>query len=247
MVMSKKKSLQQDSVSRSFVIDNIPLSREFYLCDAVTLARVLLGKRLVCCISRKFVKQEMRQEITKKVTSGIIVETEAYAGWDDEACHSYKQKQPHPKHRTNIMFAEGGFVYVYLIYGMYNCFNVVANVSGNPEAVLIRAIEPIEGIDVMQQRRQVRPEQKINNKQLCSGPGKLCIAMGITRDDYGKDLCGNEIFITNGIEVLPNEIAVTPRINVDYAGISANLPYRFAIRDNPYLSTRKFIDQSKNN
>ncbi|MDR1493875.1 MAG: DNA-3-methyladenine glycosylase [Planctomycetaceae bacterium] len=244
--MSEKKRSQQDSARQSLAISNVPLSREFYLRDAVTVARALLGKRLVCRIPIRRMAL-IKQEMAEKTTSGIIVETEAYAGWDDEACHSYKRKQPSPKHRTNIMFAEGGLVYVYLIYGMYNCFNVVANVPGNPEAVLIRAIEPREGIDVMQQRRQTRSEQKIKNKHLCSGPGKLCMAMGVTRDDYGKDLCGDEIFITEGIEVAPNEIAVTPRINVDYAGDSAKLPYRFAIRDNPCLSTRKFIDPCKGN
>ncbi|MDR1384659.1 MAG: DNA-3-methyladenine glycosylase [Planctomycetaceae bacterium] len=241
--MSETKHSQKNHILKPLLVNSdVPLLREFYLRDAVTLAHALLGKRLVCrvpiCSSVL-----LKQETTATMTSGIIVETEGYAGWDDAACHSYKREQPNPKHRTNIMFAEGGFAYVYLIYGMYNCFNVVANVAGNPEAVLIRAIEPREGIDIMEGRRRGRPEQKIENKHLCSGPGKLCIAMGITRNDYGKDLCGNEIFITEGIEVTENEIAVTPRINVDYAGAAAKFPYRFALRDNPCLSTQMFINR----
>jgi DNA-3-methyladenine glycosylase len=234
----------------SGVIDCVGLlSREFYIRDAVTVARDLLGKRLVCCKTarKKSTKSEQTQAILQKITSGIIVETEAYAGWNDKACHSYKHETPHLEHRTNIMFAEGGLVYVYLIYGMYNCFNVVANIAGNPEAVLVRAIEPCEGIDIMQERRlkQLNRKEKIKNKYLCNGPGKLCIAMGITRNDYGKDLCGNEIFITEGAIITPEKIVATPRINVDYAESDAKLPYRFVIKESEFLSTKKFLTNKK--
>ncbi|MDR2346656.1 MAG: DNA-3-methyladenine glycosylase [Planctomycetaceae bacterium] len=245
---------------RNKIIENPqPLPREFYLRDTVTVAYELLGKRL---IYRRFINHNSVSKSKNIVsgitetTSGIIIETEAYTGWNDKACHSYKRESPHLKHRTNIMFSEGGLAYVYLIYGMYNCFNVVANVCGNPEAVLIRAIEPEEGIDIMQKRRLKLSNRntdtdkntdtdtdtdKIDIKHLCNGPGKLCISMGITRNDYGKDLCGNELFITEGININPNKICTTPRINVDYAEDDAKLPYRFVIRDNPYISTRKFI------
>jgi DNA-3-methyladenine glycosylase len=118
---------------------------------------------------------------------------------------------------------------------MYNCFNVVTNVEGEPEAVLVRALEPRDGTDLMASRRGAADLRK-----LCSGPGKLCSALGITRADYGCDLCSREggLFIAHG-ETIPEEsILATPRINVDYAGEAALLPYRFVIRDSRYLSRR---------
>jgi DNA-3-methyladenine glycosylase len=235
------------------VINNSPaLLRDFYLRDVVSVARELLGKRLVRYSTDRD-NSKQTSSIMSEITSGIIVETEAYAGWNDKACHSYKHELPHPKHRTNVMFDSGGLAYVYLIYGMYNCFNVVANVAGNPEAVLIRAIEPQDGIDIMKKRRQKiynksdkfeisEKAEKNKIKNLCNGPGKLCIAMGITLNDYGKDLCGDELFIAEGIEISPKQILATPRINVDYAEDDAKFPYRFVIRDSQFLSTRKFIE-----
>ena len=209
------------------------LPREFYLTDAMTVAKALLGKRLV----------HYSHEGT---TVGVIVETEAYAGHDDAACHSYQRKLPRNDHRTNIMFHEGGHIYVYLIYGMYNCFNVVVNEVGNPEAVLIRALEPVEGLPLMAQRRgiDISPGKRNDLVKLCGGPGKLCIAMGITREHYGQDLCRNDsdgIIITKGTTIADSDIAATPRINVDYAGEAGTWPYRFVIRESGFLSTRKFI------
>jgi len=202
----------------------------------VTVARALLGKQLV----------HYSHEGT---TGGIIVETEAYAGHNDAACHSYQRKSPQGEHRTNIMFREGGHVYVYLIYGMYNCFNVVVNGVGSPEAVLIRALEPVEGLPLMAQRRgiDITSGKRSELVKLCSGPGKLCIAMGITREHYGQDLCRNGrngITITEGITVADSDIVATPRINVDYAGEAGALPYRFVIRKSAFLSTRKFLQNS---
>ena len=212
--------------------DDEPLERVFYLADAVTVARALLGKRLV----------HLSCEGT---TAGMIVETEAYAGRDDAACHSYQRKAPDGGHRTNIMFNEGGYAYVYLIYGMYNCFNVVVNEAGNPDAVLIRAIEPVEGWPLMAKRRglDISPDRRNDIKKLCNGPGRLCIAMGITREHYGQDLCQSTggIIITQGITIPELDIAATPRINVDYAGEASVWPYRFAVRESPFLSTRKFV------
>ena len=210
------------------------LRRGFYLHDAVTVARALLGKRLI-------------NHSDEGMTAGIIVETEAYSGFDDAACHSYQRKTPVGEHRTNIMFREGGYVYVYLIYGMYNCFNVVVNKAGNPEAVLIRALEPLEGLSLMAKRRGVnlKSDRPGNRKKLCNGPGKLCIAMDITREQYGQDLCrytsGSGVIITEGNTVPDSDVAVTPRINVNYAGEASAWPYRFVIRDNGFLSTRKFL------
>ena len=219
--MTKKAQTNQNGIS---------LRREFYLADAVTVARLLLGKRLV-------------HQSHEGTTTGLIVETEAYAGYDDPACHSYQRKGPAGEHRTNIMFREGGYAYVYLIYGMYNCFNVVVNEAGNPEAVLIRALEPIEGLPLMAKRRRIDISSTHPGrlKKLCNGPGKLCIAMGITREHYGHDLCqiedDNGIIITEGITVDESDIVATPRINVNYAGEASLWPYRFVIRDNGFLST----------
>jgi DNA-3-methyladenine glycosylase len=133
------------------------------------------------------------------------------------------------------MFGPGGFAYVYLIYGMYNCFNVVANRPGEPEAVLIRALEPTDGLALMRERRGADDVRK-----LCGGPGRLCAALGITRELYGADLCGERIFITEGAPPAEEDVLATPRINVDYSGEAADYPYRFVIRNSPFLSTGKF-------
>jgi DNA-3-methyladenine glycosylase len=199
------------------------LEREFYMADAVTTARRLLGAMLV-------------RRAPEGATAGAIAETEAYAGRLDAACHSYKRHGPSGRHRTNVMFGPGGYAYVYLIYGMHRCFNVVANQPGQPEAVLIRAVEPMDGIDLMKARRGVS-----DVKNLCGGPGKLCQAFGITMDDYGADLCGSELFIASGEHIPDDAVSTTPRINVDYAGEASLYPYRFAITDSKFLSTRKHI------
>lgn len=206
--------------------DPEPLSRDFYRDNAVSVARALLGKMLVSLEGGR--------------TAGVIVETEAYAGRDDAACHSYKRAAPSAAHRTNAMFMDGGHAYVYLIYGMYNCFNVVANAPDEPEAVLIRALEPTEGLPLMTQRRGTE-----DIKKLCSGPGKLCNAMAITREHYGVNLCANgNLYITEGIKIPEEDILATPRINVDYAGEAARLPYRFVIRDSQFLSTKRFLKEA---
>ena len=188
------------------------LPREFYLRDGLTVARELIGKKLVT-------------RAADGVTSGIIVETEAYMGALDAAAHSYRGMTE----RTKIFFGEGGFVYVYLIYGRNLCTNVVCNVADVPEAVLIRALEPVDGVELMKIRRG-----KKNLRELCSGPGKLSQALGVTKNFYGADLCGNEIFIeTTDFQA---DIVATKRINVDYAGEAANYPWRFIAAGNKFLS-----------
>ena len=176
-------------------------------------------------------------------TSGLIVETEAYTGREDAACHSYKRDGPSKTHRTNVMFGPGGHAYVYLIYGMYNCFNVVTNAPGEPEAVLIRALEPHGGISIMKERRKAKDTK--DTKKLCNGPGKLCMALGITRAHGGADLCvagdADCLFITDGQTVSEDRISATPRINVGYAGESALLPYRFIIRESGFLSVKNHV------
>ena len=193
------------------------------MAGAVETARRLLGTILV-------------RRADDGLTSGMIVEAEAYAGHSDAACHSYKRPAPSGNHRTNVMFGPGGYAYVYFIYGMHCCFNVVTNMPGYPEAVLIRALEPVDGIELMRARRGVS-----DLKNLCGGPGKICKALGITTADYGADLCGDELFISGGTSPPDEAVASTPRINVDYAGEAGAFPYRFVIRDSEFLSARKFL------
>ena len=190
------------------------LPREFYLRDGLTVARDLIGKKLVT-------------KLPEGIASGIIVETEAYMGTSDAAAHSFRGKTE----RTKIFYGAGGFVYVYLIYGMYICTNVVANIENAPEAVLIRALEPIGGVDLMKSRRG-----KKNLRDLCSGPGKLSQALGITKKFYGADLCGEEIFI----EDTDFKVALesTKRINIDYAGEAADYLWRFIAAGNKFLSVK---------
>lgn len=187
--------------------------REFYLKSGLEVARDLIGKKLV-------------HNSAEGLTSGIIVETEAYMGAIDAAAHSYKGLTE----RTKIQFGVGGYAYVYLIYGMYTCMNVVANVENIPECVLIRALQPVEGIELMKIRRK-----KNNLRDLCSGPGKLTQAMSITKNHYGIDLCGEEIFIEEVENFTPN-ITATKRINIDYAGDAANYLWRFILTDNKFIS-----------
>lgn len=190
------------------------LSREFYLRDGLTVARELIGKKLVT-------------HLPEGLTSGIIVETEAYMGRLDAAAHSYRGLTE----RTKIFYGAGGFVYVYLIYGVHICTNVVANVEGVPEAVLIRALEPVDGVELMKRRRGVE-----NLRGLCSGPGKLSKALGVTKDFYGADLCGETIYIEP--TDFRAEVTTTKRINVDYAGEAADYPWRFVATGSKFLSVK---------
>ncbi len=189
------------------------LEREFYQRSGLEVARDLIGKQLV--------------HLTPEgVTKGIIVETEAYMGPADAAAQSYTR---HTK-RVNVQYGPGGFAYVYFIYGMHVCMNVVANEEGCPEVALIRALEPTEGLDLMRARRK-----KTELKDLCSGPGKLCQAMGITMEDYGADLCGNEFYLEDVGCPVPS-VTAGERINVDYAGEAAGYPWRFMLTGSRFLS-----------
>ena len=205
-----------------------PLSRAFYQRPALTVARELLGKTLVCF-----------DAAGRGPTGGIIVETEAYTGREDAACHSYKLDSPPPGHRTTVMFGPGGCAYVYLIYGMYCCFNVVTGLreGKSAEAVLVRALEPVLGVDLMAERRRTR-----DVKKLCSGPGKLCMALAIDRKNNGEPLDGEKLLIAEGPAL--DDVLATPRINVGYAGAAAELPFRFVVPNSPFLSTRKGIPKN---
>ena len=193
------------------------LNKEFYLSPSVTeIAQQLLGKVLCTQLAGKF-------------TSGRIVEVEAYSGRNDKACHANNNKRTN---RTEIMYSAGGVAYVYFIYGMYHLFNVVSNQQGRADAVLIRALEPIAGLEVMMERMKVKSPKKIT-----AGPGKLSKAMGITKDLYGADLLGDEIWIEDdGKKILESSVIKTTRIGVDYAEEDALKPWRFYIDGNPFVS-----------
>lgn len=193
------------------------LLRDFYLTDGITLARNLIGKVLV-------------HESPEGVTKGIIVETEAYMGEIDDAAHSYKGNK---NGRTNIQYGEGGFAYIYLIYGMHYCMNIVANRQNKPEAVLIRALEPIEGLDIMMKRRKM---DKLHN--LCNGPGKLCQAMEIHKSHYGMDLCGNALYLEDLEEMNNTEVIASKRINIDYAEKSKDNLWRFTKKNSKFVSVK---------
>lgn len=195
------------------------LSREFYLREnTLQIARELLGKLLI-------VPTETGEKI-----SGMIVETEAYLGEIDKACHSYKNRRTT---RTETMFSIGGTAYVTLIYGMYFQFNVVTGAVNSPHAVLIRAVEPIQGIAVMRERRGAT-----RDVNLTSGPGKLCIAFGIKSDFKDADLLGEKIWLEDFQSFKDNEISSGKRIGIDYAEEFAEKPWRFWVRGNQFVSRK---------
>ena len=193
------------------------LNRDFYIKDGITLAKDLLGKILV-------------KEIDGVLYKGRIVETEAYMGAIDKACHAYNNRRTK---KTEAMYREGGYSYIYLIYGMYNCFNVTASIKDNPEAVLIRALEPLDNKDIMLKIRKVKSEKYIAN-----GPGKLTKALGITSDDNNIDLTlGKNIWIEDD-GYIPNKITETTRVGIDYAEEFKEKPWRFYISENNNVSKK---------
>jgi DNA-3-methyladenine glycosylase len=196
------------------------LKRDFYTrTDTLRVARELLGKRLV-----------VSDDAGRRV-AGRIVEVEAYLGAEDRAAHSYGNRRTR---RTETMYAVGGTVYVFFVYGMHHQFNVVTGPSGQPHAVLVRAVEPEEGTELMQERRPARSE-----RELTSGPGKLCRALGIDRTFDGEDLTGTRVWIEDaGLNIAPEQIASGSRIGVAYAGDDALKPWRFWLRGNAYVSRK---------
>ncbi len=191
-----------------------PLPRAFFDRGAARVARGLVGSILYRGLGRQ-------------VLAGRIVETEAYVGEKDRACHAWRG----PTRRNAVMYGPPGHAYVYFIYGMYDMLNVVCQPRGRPEAVLLRAVEPLQGIALMRRHRDV---QRLT--ALASGPGKLCRAFGITRRHDGADLRGAALWIGPGV-LRPNErIARSPRIGVDYAGADAARLLRFYLLGNPHVS-----------
>lgn len=185
--------------------------------DVVAIGHALLGKFLFT-------------NIAGALTGGMIVETEAYNGAVDKASHAYGNKNTA---RTKTMFMEGGVAYIYLCYGIHHLFNVVTSVEGEPKAVLIRAVEPLDGLDVMLQRRSM-DKPKPN---LTAGPGSVAKALGIDRNLNALSLQSTVVWIEDrGIVIHQDEIAAVPRIGVAYAAEDALLPYRFYVKGNQYVS-----------
>ncbi len=194
------------------------LPRSFYLRDdVVEISRELLGKFLMT-------------KFNGVVTGGMIVETEAYNGIEDRASHAYNGRRTN---RTEVMYARGGTAYVYLCYGIHHLFNIVTNKKDIPQAVLIRAIEPVEGVEMMLKRRK----KKELKRDLCAGPGSMSQALGITTRYTGLDLLGNMIWVEDrGISLGSGLIASSKRIGVEYAGEHAERLWRFTEKGNPWVS-----------
>lgn len=197
------------------------LNYSFYnRTDVLAIARELLGKVLIT-------------QFNGVTTTGRIVETEAYAGVQDKASHAYGGRRTA---RTEVMFSKGGTAYVYLIYGIHHLFNVVTNKKDVPHAVLVRAIEPLTGIERMLERAG----KERWDYTLGKGPGNVSKALGINTSYTGWDLTGNDIYIAaDGFTPPADAILATRRIGVDYAGADALLPYRFILKDNPYVSGKR--------
>jgi DNA-3-methyladenine glycosylase len=188
--------------------------------NVVQIAKELLGKILVT-------------QIDGIRTSGRIVETEAYNGVVDRASHAFGGRRTN---RTEYIYGGPGTVYVYIVYGLHYLFNVVTNKKDTPHAILIRALEPLEGVDYML-KRVGKPKADYT---LTKGPGNLARALGISKIHTGGSLFSEEIFIEDdGIRYKKDQIVVTHRIGVDYAGTDAQLPYRFIVKGNPYVSAKK--------
>jgi DNA-3-methyladenine glycosylase len=199
------------------------LERSFYTRDTIIVAKELLGCILV-------------HKTTSGITKGKIVEVEAYKGPKDKGAHSYKCRH------TPILdplFENGGFGYVFRVYGNNYCLNVVTQKENMPEAVLIRALEPFEGIELMSKRRKInlRDGKRSKFKNLTNGPSKLCQAFDVNTSLNGIDLCKNELYIMSNKSVdINKEIIATPRINIDYAEEYKNKLWRFFLKGNEFIS-----------
>ena len=196
----------------------IKLPRSFYSRSTLDVANDLLGKVLI-------------RRLGRRKLAGRIVETEAYVGPHDLACHASKGHTP----RTAVMFGPPGLAYVYMIYGFYFCLNVVTEPEGYPAAVLIRAVEPLEGVDLMKKLRS----HPVRHTNIASGPGKLCMAMSIDKQLNGADLLGTTIWIEDR-NIDREAILTSPRVGVDYAGEYKDKPWRFFVDGSPHVSRVRF-------
>lgn len=191
----------------------------FYLTnDVIEISKALLGKVLVT-------------NFNGKITSGMIVETEAYRAPEDKASHAYNNKRTK---RTETMFSSGGVAYVYLCYGIHHLFNIVTGPLDTPHAVLIRAVQPIDGIEVMLKRRKLQAMKA----RLTAGPGVLTQALGITIKHDGQSLLSDKIWVEDrDLKIPAKKILAAPRVGIAYAKEYAELPWRFFIKDNEWVST----------
>jgi DNA-3-methyladenine glycosylase len=194
------------------------LSRDFFAQDTLTVARLLLGKRLA-------------RRLNGRRLSGRIVEVEAYIGQDDKGCHASVGRTA----RNDVMFGPPGHAYVYFTYGMHWMFNIITEAEGFPAAVLIRALEPLEGVKVMERNRRGR-----TGFELCSGPAKLTQALQITRALNGADLCarrGAELWIEDAPPISDDDIAISPRVGLNNTPDPwKSVPWRFRVRESPFVS-----------
>ena len=200
------------------------LSRDFYDGDTVAIAQALLGKLLV-------------RRLNGQLLAGRITETEAYIGRCDKACHAYNYRRTP---RTETLFLAPGHAYIYLIYGMYHCLNFVTEPEGEPAAVLLRAVEPVAGLETIQRLRYGdKPLTPYRLRNFLNGPGKVCQGFGLTRAQNGLDLTGDELFLCDGPEDLGlpcpaprrERICRGPRIGVDYAQEARDFPWRFWLEE----------------
>ena len=194
------------------------LPESYYLnSDVVALSRDLIGKYIY-------------SNLDGGLTGGIIVETEAYNGTIDKASHAYGNRLTP---RTQTMYKQGGIAYVYLCYGIHEMLNIVTSFEGQPHAILIRAIDPTVGLDIMQYRRNMA----IIKSNITSGPGSVAKALGVSRNINAISLQSDILWIEDeGLDYTDEEVAAVPRVGVDYAGQDALLPYRFYVKGNKYVS-----------
>lgn len=201
------------------------IEKEFYKNGAIDIAKNILGDYLI-------------REVDGRKIKSMIVETESYVGAIDKACHAYNYKRTE---RTKPLFQEGGIAYVYFIYGLYHCFNIVTNISGEPEAVLIRAIEPLDNLDYISNIRfnkNYNELSKTQKKNLTNGPSKLCSALKITKNDnYKKLYVHGDLYIERNLNK-NFEVVTTKRIGIDYAEEAKDFLWRFYIKDNMYISKK---------
>jgi len=207
------------------------LSREFYNRTSIDVAKDLLGKYLV-------------RVVDDVEVVGKIVETEAYFGPSDKAAHSYNNRRTK---RTEVMFGPPGFAYVFAIYGMYSCMNIVTAEVDKPQAVLIRALEPIGNPEKMAELRYNKSLLNCSKREilgLTNGPGKLCKSLNITRVENGVDLCGDCLYVLDSNRQEEFQIVSTTRVNIDYAEEAIHFPWRFYIIGNKYVSLKQNKSQA---
>ncbi|MBX2989589.1 MAG: DNA-3-methyladenine glycosylase [Bacteroidetes bacterium] len=193
------------------------IRRRFYLQPTLQVARQLIGKFLV-------------KKLNDEILIGRIVETEAYLGEKDPASHAYNGMT----RRNEVMFGKGGHLYVYFTYGMHFCCNVVTEEAGIGHAVLLRAVEPVQGFGTMARRRHIRPESETAKRDVCNGPAKLCEAFGIGQEENGVDLCAGSVWLAEErSQKRPVAVVRTTRIGITQG---TQHKWRFHMKDNPYVS-----------